>query len=76
MVKALQLEPNYLKGHYQLALIKQKLGDTEGSAEEYNKIKEIRKLHLEKKVSSEYEAELLDFDYAFIERDFTDREAI
>ncbi len=76
MVEALQLEPNYLKGHYQLALIKQKLGDTEGSAEEYNKIKEIRKLHLEKKVSSEYEAELIDFDYAFIERDSTDREAI
>jgi O-antigen ligase len=76
MTDALQLEPDYLKGHYQLASIKKKLGDAAGAAREFEKIKEIYQLHLEVKVTSEYEAELIDFDYSCIEADSSEKQAI
>lgn len=76
MSKAVQLEPNYLKGRYQLASIKKKLGDRTGAAEEYEKIRQISDQHLEDKVTSEYEAELIDFDYSWLDFDSMDKEAI
>ncbi|MEW6379238.1 MAG: O-antigen ligase family protein [bacterium] len=76
MAEAVRLEPNYLRGHYQLALIRKKLGDTAGASREYEKIREIRKQHLEDKVTSEYEAELIDFDYSCLDIDSPAKEAI
>jgi len=76
MTEAVRLEPNYLKGHYQLAFIKKKMGDKAGAEREYEKIREIQQLHLETKVSSDYEAELIDFDYSCIDNDSAEKEAI
>ena len=69
MLKAVSLEPNYLKGHYQLALIKEKLGNIEGSFEDYNKMQKIRDMHLEEKAFSKYEQELIEFDDSILQEE-------
>ncbi|MEW5801756.1 MAG: O-antigen ligase family protein [bacterium] len=76
MTEAVLLEPYYLKGHYQLALIRKKMGDAAGAAKEYTKIRELYQLHLEDKATSAYEAELVDFDYSCLELNSRHKQAI